>query len=205
LHPGPTTTPPVTDRDGQSAATDLAPLNFEDPNRHLFPCEEAHAIRLQAVLPDAADLTTHEIREVKRFIGAHDVTDRALRLRITLELLAGITMAIQAENGSVRLLVGDVEEHVALRHLMLLGLDVHLLTGTTPSLSRQDLMHPMYIAREKVLPFCAWVPNAEEVAKRGKLLEQAIVDASPIRALRGLMAELSGTVKRREIPGRMAA
>ncbi|WP_055547783.1 hypothetical protein [Streptomyces sp. NBRC 110028] len=184
---------------------DPEPRPLLAPDRRLFPCEEAHAMRLQTVLPDAAALNTHEIREVKRFVQAHDVTDRAQRLRITLELLAGITMAVHASGGSIKLLVGDVEEHVALRHLVLLGLDVHLLTGTTPALSRRDLMHPMYIAREKVLPFCAWTPELDEIAKRGKLLEQAVADASPIRALRGLMAELSGTVKHVEIPVEVAA
>ncbi|MER7153064.1 MULTISPECIES: hypothetical protein [Streptomyces] len=184
---------------------DPEPRPLADPERLLFPCEEAHAMRLQAVLPEAAELKTHEIREVKRLVHAHNVTDRALRLRITLELLAGITMAINAEIDSIRLLVGDVEEHVALRHLVLLGLDVHLLTGTTPALSRQNLMYPMYITREKVLPFCAWIPEAEEAVKRGKQLEQAVAAASPIRALRRLMTELSGTVQHRDIPGEAAA
>jgi hypothetical protein len=184
---------------------DPEPRLLADAERLLFPCEEAHAMRLQAVLPDAADLETHQIREVKRLVHAHNVTDRALRLRITLELLAGITMAVHAEGGSTRLLVGDVEEHVALRHLVLLGLEVHLLTGTTPALSRQDLMYPMYVTREKVLPFYAWIPEAEEVARLGKLLERAVAVTSPIRALRELMAELSGTVRHREIPGKVAA
>jgi hypothetical protein len=184
---------------------DPEPRPLDAADRLPFPCEEAHAMRLQDVLADTAGLRTHEIREVKRLVHAHHVTDRALRLRITLELLAGITMAIHAESGSIRMLIGDVEEHVALRHLVLLGLEVHLLTGTTPTLSRQDLMHPMYIAREKVLPFSAWIPEAEVVAQRGKLLEQAVAATSPIRALRGLMAELSGTVTHREIWGEVAA
>ncbi|MEU3713669.1 hypothetical protein [Streptomyces catenulae] len=186
-------------------STDPAPRPLAAPDRRLFPCEEAHAIRLHEVVPETTELRTHDIREVKRLVHAHQVTDRTQRLRITLELLAGITLAIRAENGAVRMLIGDVEEHVALRHLVLLGLDVQLLTGTTPALSPQNLMHPMYVTREKVLPFCAWIPDGETVDERSRLLEQAVAAASPIRALRGLMAELSGSVRHREILGEAAA
>lgn len=184
---------------------DPQPRPLTAPDRSLFPCEEAHAMRLHTALPDAAELCTHQIREIKRLAHAHSVTDRSLRLRITLELLAGITMAIHAEGNSTRLLIGDVEEHVALRHLVLLGLEVHLLTGTTPGLSQHNLMHPMYVTREKVLPFYTWIPEAEEVIRRGKLLEEAAASASPLRALRELLAQLSGSVRHHEISGEAAA
>ncbi|WSQ09296.1 hypothetical protein OG604_16790 [Streptomyces sp. NBC_01231] len=169
------------------------PLNATD--RHPFPCEQAHDVRLQNLLRDAGDLTTHEVREVKRFVHAHAVTDRSLRLRITLELLAAVTRASHLEGCLTRLLIGDVEEHVALRHLVLLGLDVRLLEGTEPRLNRQNVMHPMYTARAKVLPFYAWTPAAEEVDRRGRMLEQAAAAESPFRALRELMAQLSGSVQ----------
>ncbi|MEW2396335.1 hypothetical protein [Streptomyces sp. NPDC046862] len=169
------------------------PLNAAD--RHPFPCEQAHDVRLQDVLREAGDLTTHAVREVKRFVHAHAVTDRSLRLRITLELLAALTRASRLEGCPTRLLIGDVEEHVALRHLVLLGLDVRLLLGTEPRLNRQNVMHPMYTAREKVLPFYAWAPAAEEVDRRGRLLERAAASDSPFRALRELMAQLTGSVR----------
>lgn len=169
------------------------PLNAAD--RHPFPCEQAHDVRLQNVLREAGDLTTHQVREVKRFVHAHAVTDRSLRLRITLELLAAVTRASHLEGCTTRLLIGDVEEHVALRHLVLLGLDVRLLRGTEPRLNRQNVMHPRYTARNKVLPFYAWTPAAAEVDRRGRMLEQAAAAESPFRALRELMAQLSGSVQ----------
>ncbi len=129
---------------------DPEPRPLAAADRRLFPCEQAHDVRLQSLLPAAVDLTTHQIREVKRFVHAHSVTDRSLRLRITLELLAGLMRAAHAEGCSTRLLIGDVEEHVALRHLLLLGLSVHLLKGTKPKLSRQNVMHgDVHHARER--------------------------------------------------------
>lgn len=173
------------------------PIAAED--RRLFPCEQAHDLRLQSVLPDTRGLMTHQVREVKRFVHARDVTDRSLRLRITLELLAGIMQAARLGGCPTQLLIGDVEEHVALRHLVLLGLAVHLLKGTTPRLSPQNVMHPMYTKRERVLPFYAWAPPEEEIEMRANLLEQAAASDSPFRALRGLIAGLPGTVEHIEV------
>lgn len=187
---------------------DPEPRRLADPGRLPFPCEEVHSIRLQTALPDLPHvraLETRHIREVKRLAHNHTVTARDLRLRITLELLAGVTMAVYAERDSIRLLIGDVEEHIALKHLVLLGLDVYLLTGTTPKLSRQDLMHPRYFNAEKVLPFYSWIPPVEDVAQVGKQLEQAAAALSPIRALRGLMAEMSGSVEHLALSEEVAA
>ncbi|MFD3563586.1 hypothetical protein ACFWVU_28545 [Streptomyces sp. NPDC058686] len=184
---------------------DPEPRPLTDPGRLLFPCEEVHSVRLQTALPDVQALETRHVREVKRLAHNHTVTARDLRLRITLELLAGITMAIHAERDSIRLLIGDLEEHIALKHLVLLGLDVYLLTGTTPKVSRQDLMHPRYFNAEKVLPFYSWIPPVEQVAQVGKQLEEAAAALSPIRALRGLMADLSGSVEHLSLPEGAAA
>ncbi|MEU1408548.1 hypothetical protein ABZ471_40745 [Streptomyces sp. NPDC005728] len=174
---------------------DTKPRLLTDPARLLFPSEQVHGIQLQKLMDDPYTLTTHQIREVKRLVHAHSVTDRQTHLAITLELLAGISKAVQTEHPGLKLLIGDVEEHIALRHLVLLGLTVRLVQGTNPKLSQQDVLHPRYNTGEKVLPFYARIPDADGVAERVTAIERALADESPIRGLRGVMAELSGTVQ----------
>ncbi|WP_405777338.1 hypothetical protein [Streptomyces sp. NBC_00859] len=173
------------------------PVSAEE--RVLFPCEQAHGMRLLSLLPASRGLSTHAIREVKRFVHDHAMTDRTQRLRVTLELLSGITGALCHPDSRTRMLVGDVERHVALRHLVLLGLEVHLVEGTTPDLGPTDLMHPMYVTRDKVLPFIAVLPPREEAVRRAALVEQAATAAAPFRAVRDLMASLAGTVNSIEV------
>ncbi|MEU5536004.1 hypothetical protein [Streptomyces sp. NPDC020362] len=182
---------------------DPEPQLLTDPARLPFSSEQVHDIRLQKLLDDPSTVTTHQIREVKRLVHAHSVTDRQMHLAITLELLAGISMAVQTEHPGLRLLVGDVEEHIALRHLVLLGLTVRLVQGTKPKLSRQDVLYPRYDMGEKVLPFYAWIPDAGGVAERVAAIERALAHESPIRGLRGLMAELSGNVQYIYAPERL--
>ncbi|NDZ80942.1 hypothetical protein G3I19_20875 [Streptomyces sp. SID10853] len=178
---------------------DPEPQPASAPERVLFPCEQAHGMRLISLLPGSAGLSTHAIREVKRFVHDHAMTDRTQRLRVTLELLSGITGALCHPDSRTRMLVGDVERHVALRHLMLLGLEVHLVEGTTPDLGPTDLMHPMYVTREKVLPFIAVLPPREEAVRRAALVERAATAPAPFRAVRDLMGSLAGTVHSIEV------
>jgi hypothetical protein len=170
------------------------PTTMAHPERVLFPCEEAHGMRLDTLAPRLSGVPVHRVREIKRLVRAHSLTDRIRQMRVTLELLAGIAGCVRSMPEPPQLFVGDVEQHVALRHLVLLGLDVVLLEGTTPRLPHSNVMYPMYLAREKVLPFYAEIPQRDEVLRRTALIEQAAAHPSPMRGVRDLMARLSGTV-----------
>ncbi|MEU7040702.1 hypothetical protein AB0A77_06535 [Streptomyces varsoviensis] len=178
---------------------DHSPRPLDAPDRRLFPCEQAHNLRLLSLLPPSDGLTTHSVREVKRFVQAHSLTDRTLRLRVMLGLLAGISGILCQERHTTRMLIGDVEKHVALRHLVLLGLDVHLLDGTTPRLGLKELMHPMYVTREKVYPFLAHLPSPEETVRRSAVVQRAAAADAPFKAVRDLLSELSGSVQHIEV------
>ncbi|MEV0279144.1 hypothetical protein AB0I22_22545 [Streptomyces sp. NPDC050610] len=178
---------------------DHAPRPLDAPDRRLFPCEQAHNLRLLSLLKPYDGLTTHSVREVKRFVQAHSLTDRTMRLRVMLGLLAGISGILCQERHTTRMLIGDVEKHVALRHLVLLGLDVHLLDGTTPRLGLKELMHPMYVTREKVYPFLAHLPSSEETVRRTAVVQRAAAADAPFKAVRDLLSELSGSVQHIEV------
>ncbi|MEV0264525.1 hypothetical protein AB0I49_24745 [Streptomyces sp. NPDC050617] len=178
---------------------DHAPRPLDAPDRRLFPCEQAHNLRLLSLLQPSDGMTTHSVREVKRFVQAHSLTDRTMRLRVMLGLLAGISGILCQERHTTRMLIGDVEKHVALRHLVLLGLDVHLLDGTTPRLGLKELMHPMYVTREKVYPFLAHLPSPEETVHRSAVVQRAAAAEAPFKAVRDLLSELSGSVRHIEV------
>src|SRR3954452_17895032 len=80
------------------------------PDRARFPVETAHGINLFRRVPAPPGVRTDQVRELKRFVHSRTLTDRAQRLRVTLELLLGVGRALAAGEPAVRVLIGDVEE-----------------------------------------------------------------------------------------------
>jgi hypothetical protein len=158
-----------------TASHDEEPKEVLDPTRAPFPVEEAHGINLFDHVECLPGTTTDQVRELKRFVHARSLTDRGQRLRVTMELLYGMGRVIAGMRPGIRTLVGDLEEHVALRHLMLAGLDVHLVDGTAPELERRDLLHHMYVVRGAVKPFVAHLPADEVIAEKVAMLESTLV------------------------------
>ncbi len=169
--------------------------DLHDPDRPAFPVEEAHDINLFDHVEALPGVRTDGVRELKRFVHARTLTDKQQRLRVTLELLYGMGRVLQGVTPSVRTLVGDLEEHVALRHLLLAGLDVQLVEGTSPGLAERDLLHHMYLARASVKPFVAHLPAEEVVEERIALLEQALA-SEDLFAGTSVMSRSRGTLHR---------
>lgn len=157
-----------------TAADDGEPEDLLDPGRARFPVEEAHEINLFDHVAAQPGVRTDQVRELKRFVHARTLTDRQQRLRVTLELLYAMGRVLSTVEPSVRTLVGDLEEHVALRHLLLAGLEVQIVEGTTPALAERDLLHHMYVARASVKPFVVHLPCDEEVAEQIAMLAHAL-------------------------------
>ena len=72
---------------GLVGAGDSVPRPLDDPDRALFPVEVAHGINLYDAVPSVRSVTTDQVRELKRFVHRRSMTDRILRLRVSLELL----------------------------------------------------------------------------------------------------------------------
>lgn len=172
-----------------------------DGTRGRFPVEQAHGIDLFKAVGLPPMTKPGEVREIKRFVHLASMSDRRLRLRVSLNLLLAITRVIEFHQPGIIGLVGDVEAHVALRHLVLMGMRVVLVSGTTPLLSSLDLMHPMYDVRDKVEPFFTRVPEFAEIQRRRAVLETACASDNPFAAVSLLMKEMSGSVERIELDG----
>ncbi len=177
-----------------SADRDPRPLMACD--RAPFPVEEAHGINVFDRVPAPLGVGTDQVRELKRFVHSRTLTDRAQRLRVTLELLLGAGRTLAAVRPTVRVLVGDVEEEVALRHLLLAGLDVHLIEDTQPWLPDDDLLHLAYTRRGEVKPFVAHVPDRGDLLERIELLETTLASEDLFEATDALSGALRGTTER---------
>lgn len=179
-----------------ASSRDEAPRPLLDPARAHFPVETAHGLNVFEKVAPLPGTTSHEVRELKRFVRARTVTDKAQRLRITLELLLGVAQAVLASDPPVRTLVGDVEEKVALRHLLLAGLEVQLVEHTTPVLPGTDLMHLAYTARGEVKPFVSHLPSRADLQLRADLLTQTLASPDLFAATTGLGEHLHGATNR---------
>lgn len=171
-----------------------------------FPVEQAHGVDLFDTVGRSGMLAS-DVREVKRFVHRRSMTDKTLRLRVTIDLLHGLVEAFRGPCAHVSTLVGDVEEQAALRHLLLMGLEVHLVTGSVPQLPESDLMFPMYVTRDVVEPFCAAVPDASRLTGLGAQLASVGTADNLLTAAAGLLHGPQGTVVRHTLagPGRLTA
>lgn len=175
---------------------DGEPADLLDPDRGRFPVEVAHDINLFAQVPGLPGVRTDQVRELKRFVHSRTLTDRTQRLRVTLELLYGMGQVLASLTPGIRTLVGDVEEHVALRHLLLAGLEVQLVEGTAPHLGDRDLLHHAYVRRASVKPFVANLPTDRELAGRISLLEETLDSPDLFDATRQLSRTSAGLLTR---------
>ncbi len=171
---------------------------LDGKRRSWFPCETAHGIDLFVSVSAPPTLLSREVREIKRFVHARSLGDRSRRLRVSLELLLALSRTIEAEYPAIRALVGDVEPHLALRHLVMAGLDVKMIEGTVPRLPTDDLMHPLYTARSVVQPFFALVPEHGLVSERVRRMEQAVRSHRVMEAIIDL-SSMRGTVETSEV------
>lgn len=179
---------------GLVGSADPDGVSLHDPGRWQFPVERAHGISL-AEHTRGEVVYSHEVRELKRFVHRRSMTDRDLRLRVSLELLlAAAHLFLQLP--STRYVVGDVEEQVALRHLVMVGLEVRLLEGTSPQLVGRDYLHPAYTMRTGVKPFVAAVPDLAGIATRAQQLECALSSPTALAAARSMLVGGVGPVQR---------
>jgi hypothetical protein len=179
-----------------TSSADPEPRALLAADRARFPVEEAHRINVFSSVPAPPGVRTDQVRELKRFVHSRSLTDRAQRLRVTLELLLGAGRTLVAVEPAVRVLVGDVEEDVALRHLLLAGLDVHLIEDTRPWLPDHDLLHLAYTRRGQVKPFVAHVPDQAVLLERIELLEAGLASTDLFEATDALSGAFRGTTER---------
>ena len=177
---------------------DGEPRDLFDPARAPYPVEEAHGINIFDHVAPLPGLGTHEVRELKRFVHSRTLTDRTQRLRVTLELLHGLGQAVAAASPGVRTLIGDVEEHVALRHLLMAGLEVQLVEGTAPQLREQDLLKHAYTERASVKPFVSHLPDAGFAAQQAAMLEETLNSPDLFQATTELTTTSAGRLSRVE-------
>lgn len=173
---------------------DAAGLALDDPCRSLFPVERAHDINLAEQITEPG-VRSDQVRELKRFVHRRSMTDRRMRIRVTLELLLAAGNLV-LNLPSTRFVVGDVEEHVALRHLVMVGLEVRLIEGTQPRLTAGDYLHPAYTKRGDVKPFLAEVPDRLAILRRIQRLEVALASSRPTELLGSMLATEAGAVER---------
>ena len=169
-----------------------------DPERASYPVEEAHGINIFDHVAPLPGVRTHEVRELKRFVHSRTLADRTQRLRVTLELLHGLGQAVAATAPAVRTLIGDVEEHVALRHLLMAGLEVQLVEGTAPQLTDHDLLKHAYTERASVKPFVSHLPGAGFAAQQAAMLEETLSSPDLFQATTDMSASRPGRLSRVE-------
>ncbi|MEU0238851.1 hypothetical protein ABZ234_14285 [Nocardiopsis sp. NPDC006198] len=167
-------------------AADAPATPHTAPDRSPFPCEEAHGVRVLADAPVTGTFTTDEAWEVKRLTRHPGVTGRTDQIRLVFEVVLGLYSAMDRLTPRPRVLVGDVEPKVALRHLTLTSPRVVLVEGTEPKLPGDSLIHPAYEVRGQVLPFVAEVPGPRRMAGLLDRLERVATGTDVLAALREL-------------------
>lgn len=137
---------------------DPEPLSLDAPNRALFPAEAAHKVELLSRYA-GPDRTTHQVREIKRFIRDRAMEPGMQKDRVPWHLILAIGRVGVALGRDVQVIVGDSSERGALRHLRLIGFDFVVIEDAQPSLPRTELMWPSYLLpRDRLAkPFSALV------------------------------------------------
>jgi hypothetical protein len=145
---------------GLAGSVDARPLALDDPNRHRLPTEQAHRIDLLGPYAGPSR-TTHDVFEVKRFLRHQDLPDCTMASLVPWHVVLGFGRALLAAGGPERrvLVAGDAKEHGAMRHLVVMGLDVDVVHGTSPRLPPDDLLWPIYTQPVVAKPFVGRLPD----------------------------------------------
>lgn len=143
---------------GLACSEDAENRPLDSPHRTPFPTEAAHGVDLlgQYARPG---LGTHQAFEFKRFLRDQTMPRGAQHASVPWHLMLGMGEALIGLGDTVRIVLGDAKEHVALRHLRLAGFDLHVVEGTSPRLSESDPMSPIYQQTVVARPFVAPVPS----------------------------------------------
>lgn len=142
---------------GLACSADPESLPLDSAGRVPFPTEAAHGVDLLGRYARPG-LGTHQAYEFKRFLRDQTMARGEQYVRVPWHLILGMGEAVLALDGAVRIVLGDAKEHVALRHLRLVGFDLHVVEGTSPRLDESDPMAPIYRQRVMAKPFVAPVP-----------------------------------------------
>lgn len=133
----------------------------------IFDTELAHRV------PLLSDHDRNHARELKRFVKKvglkHDSEGSQIvipRVMTAAYLAAGIA--------GTSYVIGDIEEHVALRHLDFLGIDLSIVYGTAPELAVGCTMRRMYEVRGNVVPFTGGLPPRAAMIERGEWLVNSV-------------------------------
>jgi hypothetical protein len=156
-------------------------------DRPLFPVEQTHGIDIFDVVDAPADLSTDQVREVKRMVHNGALDDRRTRYRVSIELILGLQWVFVNATPRVRVIIGDAEAHLTLRHLVAGGVSPIVITGTAPRLPLGHLLQPSYQVRSLVEPFYGVVPEPQELARRRAVAELVVSDANVLANLRLLL------------------
>ncbi|MFE2062586.1 hypothetical protein ACFXDH_09290 [Streptomyces sp. NPDC059467] len=142
---------------GLACSADGESLPLDSACRIPFPTEAAHGIDLLGRYARPG-LGTHQAFEFKRFLRDQTMPRDDQYARVPWHLMLGIGEAVLGLGDGVSIVLGDAKEHVALRHLRLVGFDLHVVEGTSPRLSDSDPMAPIYRQTVVAKPFAAPVP-----------------------------------------------
>jgi hypothetical protein len=162
-------------------AGDVSGKVLGDRTRTQFTFEVAHRLWVQDELPDLADVSCDKVREIKRFVRDSRLCDKELRARVPWEVLTGLGGGLSVISPRIVLLVGDLEESVALRHLRKAGLRTRLIENTSPALNFGEIMRPAYIKRKGVKPFIAEVPPVAQIDLLTAAMDTALASGAPLR------------------------
>lgn len=143
---------------GLACSADPENLPLDCAGRIPFPTEAAHGVDLLGRYAGPG-LGTHQAYEFKRFLRDQTMPRGEQYLRVPWHLILGMGEAVLGLGEAVRIVLGDAKEHVALRHLRLVGFDLHVVEGTSPALAESDPMAPIYRQTVVAKPFVAPVPT----------------------------------------------
>ncbi|MQY22610.1 hypothetical protein [Nocardia macrotermitis] len=177
---------------------DPRPRSVRDPERTPFPCEIAHRIRLFDRIPRIAAVGTDEIWEIKRLVQRGQLPDQTLdlRLRLSLELMHGFYSTLHLLRPSVKYLVGDGEEGLAIQRLSRSLREIIVLEGTSPWLPEDDLLAPAYVERAVVKPFVAAIPEPDRLGALVTRLDEALAMDNPLAGFKHVVNHVQGTIRR---------
>ncbi|MGW3951274.1 hypothetical protein ACWEKM_10100 [Streptomyces sp. NPDC004752] len=184
---------------GMAGSADAESLPLDSPRRVPFPTEAAHGVDLLGQYA-AAGVGTHHAFEFKRFLRDQTMPRGEQHDRVPWHLILGMGEALIALGDAVRIVLGDAKEHVALRHLRLVGFDLHIVDDSSPCLSAADPMAPIYRQAVVAKPFAAPVPK--NITWQRDIVRSHLEGTSDLASSKALITALAG---RRKDTGRLQA